>query len=79
VRRHLFARCQAVIEISGGSAHTRLGAAAAPDLTLQGEPQLILALLAGQLTAAEATDRGLKISGDTGVLHRVLPEPAVAP
>jgi DNA-binding HxlR family transcriptional regulator len=69
----------AVIEISGGSAHTRLGTAATPDLILQGEPQLILALLAGQLTAAEAAGRGLQISGDTGVLHRVLPEPAVAP
>jgi DNA-binding HxlR family transcriptional regulator len=69
----------AVIEISGGSAHTRLGTAAAPDLILQGEPQLILALLSGQLTAAEAADRGLQINGDTGVLHRVLPEPAVAP
>jgi hypothetical protein len=68
-----------VIEISGGSAHTRLGTAAAPDLILQGEPQLILALLAGRLTAAEAAGRGLQISGDTGVLHRVLPEAAVAP
>jgi DNA-binding HxlR family transcriptional regulator len=69
----------AVIEISGGSARTRLGTAAAPDLILQGEPQLILALLSGQLTAAEAADRGLQVSGDTGVLRRVLPEPAVAP
>src|ERR1700722_11252923 len=49
-----------------------LGTAAAPDLILQGEPQLILALLTGRLTAAEAADRGLHISGDTGVLHRVL-------
>jgi DNA-binding HxlR family transcriptional regulator len=73
------ASAPAVIEISGGSAHTRLGTAAAPDLILQGEPQLILALLAGRLTAAEAADRGLQISGDAGVLHRVLPEPAVAP
>jgi DNA-binding HxlR family transcriptional regulator len=69
----------AVIEISGGSVHTRLGTAAAPGLILQGEPQLILALLAGRLTAAEAAGRGLQISGDTAVLHRVLPEPAVAP
>ena len=69
----------AVIEISGGSARTRLGTAPAPDLILQGEPQLILALLSGQLTAAEAADRGLQVSGDTGVLRRVLPEPAVAP
>ena len=69
----------AVIEISGGTARTRPGTAAAPDLILQGEPQLILALLAGRLTAAEAAGRGLQISGDTGVLHRVLPEPALAP
>ena len=69
----------AVIEVSGGSVRTRLGTAAAPDLILQGEPQLILALLTGQLTAAEAADRGLQISGDIGVMHRVLPEPAVTP
>jgi len=65
----------AVIEISGGSARTRPGTAAAPDLILQGTPQLILALLTAQLTTAEAADRGLQISGDTGVL----PEPAAAP
>ena len=67
-----------VIEISGGSARTRLGTAAAPDLILQGEPRLILGLLAGYLTAAEAADRGLEVSGDADVLHRVLPEPAGA-
>src|SRR5208282_2882035 len=53
-----------VIEVSGGSTATRLGTAAAPDLVLRGEPQLILALFAGHLTAAEVTDRGLEISGD---------------
>jgi DNA-binding HxlR family transcriptional regulator len=69
----------AVIEISGGSARTRLGTAAAADLILHGEPQLILALFSGHLTPAEAADRGLQFSGDTSVLHRVLPESAVAP
>ena len=62
-----------VVEVSGGSARTRLGPAAAPDLVLDGEPQLMLALFAGGLSAAEAADRGLRISGDTGVLARVLP------
>jgi len=62
-----------VIEVAGGSARTRLGPAAAPDLVLQGEPQLMLALFAGGLTVAEAADRGLRISGTTSVLHRVLP------
>ena len=73
------ASSSAVIEISGGSACTRLGTAAAPDLILQGEPRLILALFSGHLTAAEAAGSGLEVSGDAGVLHRVLPEPAVAP
>ena len=63
-----------VIEISGGSARTRPGPAAAPDLVLDGEPQLILALFAGGLTAAQAADRGLRVSGDAGVLRRVLPD-----
>jgi DNA-binding HxlR family transcriptional regulator len=64
-----------VIEVSGGSARMRLGTAAAPDLILRGEPQLILALFSGQLTAAEVTDHGLEISGDASVLQRVLPQP----
>jgi DNA-binding HxlR family transcriptional regulator len=64
----------ALVEISGGEARTRLGTAAAPDLVLQGEPQLILALFSGGLTAAEVADLGLEISGDTSVLQRILPE-----
>jgi DNA-binding HxlR family transcriptional regulator len=63
-----------VVEVSGGSARTRLGPAAAPDLVLEGAPQLILALFSGGLTAAEVADLGLEISGDTSVLQRVLPE-----
>jgi DNA-binding HxlR family transcriptional regulator len=68
-----------VVEVAGGSARIRLGAAAAPDLVLQGKPQLILGLFAGGLTVAEAADLGLEISGDASVLHRVLPEPVAAP
>ncbi len=67
-----------VIEVSGGSATTRLGTAAAPDIVLRGEPQLILALFSGQLTAAEVSDHGLEISGDASVLQRVLPQPVAA-
>lgn len=67
-----------VIEVSGGSAWLRLGTAAAPDLVLQGEPRLILALFSGHLTAAEAADLGLRISGDASVLRRVLPDPVAA-
>jgi hypothetical protein len=66
------------VEVSGGSARMRPGPAAAPDLVLQGEPRLILALFSGQLTAAEVADLGLQISGDASVLDRVLPEPTAA-
>ena len=69
----------AVVEVSGGSVRTRLGTAAAPDLVLSGTPRLILGLLSGYLTAAEAQDLGLEISGDTAVLRRVQPESAVLP
>ena len=68
----------AVIEVCGGSATLRLGAAAAPDVVLQGEPRLILALFSGHLTAAEAAGLGLQVSGDPSVLHRILPEPVAA-
>ena len=64
----------AVVEISGGQVRTRLGTAAAPDLVLQGDPQLILALFSGELSAAEVADLGLEIRGHTSVLQRVLPD-----
>ena len=63
----------AVIEVSGGAVTTRLGTVPAPDLVLDGEPWLILAMITGRVTAAEAVDRGLQISGDAAVLQRVLP------
>jgi DNA-binding HxlR family transcriptional regulator len=69
----------AVIEISGGQVRTRLGTAATPDLVLQGEPQLILALFSGALTPAQVADLGLEISGDTSVLPRILPESWAGP
>ena len=63
----------AVIEVSGGTVHARIGTAASADLTLTGGPQLILALLTGHLTTAQAADLGLEMSGDASVLRRVLP------
>jgi DNA-binding HxlR family transcriptional regulator len=67
-----------IIEISGGVIRTVLGTAGEPDLVLAGEPRLILALFAGALTAAQAVEHGMKVSGDPGVLDRVLSPPAVA-
>ena len=70
------ASAPAVIEVSGGTVRTRIGAAASPDLVLAGRPQMILALLTGKLTAAEVAALGLEITGDESVLRRVLPDPA---
>lgn len=66
----------AVIEVSGGEVRTRLGASPSPDLVLDGSPRLILGLLAGRLPPAEARDRGLAITGDPAILHRLRPGPA---
>jgi DNA-binding HxlR family transcriptional regulator len=65
----------AVVEVSGGAVRVRVGSVPNPDLVLAGRPQLIDALFTGQLTAAEVVAYGLEISGDTGVLDRVLPGP----
>ena len=64
----------AVIEISGGSVSLRLGTATAPDLVLDGAPRLILGVLTGIISAGQAADLGLKISGDASLLDRVLPQ-----
>jgi DNA-binding HxlR family transcriptional regulator len=68
----------AVIEVSGGAVRLRVGSVPVPDLVLAGRPQLIAALLTGQLTAAEVTTLGLEISGDASLLDRVLPGPDAA-
>jgi DNA-binding HxlR family transcriptional regulator len=67
----------AVVEISQGLVQLRLGTVPAPDLVLRGEPRLILGMFTGVLTAAEAADLGLEMSGDTSLLVRILPQPAI--
>jgi DNA-binding HxlR family transcriptional regulator len=67
----------AVAEVAAGAVHVRTGPAAAdPDLVLTGGPQAILGLLVGKLSAAQARERGLEISGDESLLRRVLPDAA---
>jgi DNA-binding HxlR family transcriptional regulator len=65
-----------VVDVTGGKASMRLGTAPAPDLVLSGEPRLIMGMFTGIVTAAEAADLGLDISGDASVLYRVLPREA---
>jgi DNA-binding HxlR family transcriptional regulator len=57
-----------IIEITAEGVHSRAGTAENPDITLDGMPQLILRLLAGELSVAEAEERGLVLRGDPGVL-----------
>jgi DNA-binding HxlR family transcriptional regulator len=66
------------VDMAGGKVSMRLGPAPAPDLVLSGEPRLILGMFNGFITAAEAVDLGLDISGDVDVLQRILPEVAAA-
>jgi DNA-binding HxlR family transcriptional regulator len=66
----------AVIEVAGGAVSARTGTTATPGLILTGGPQAILAVLTGKLTVASAAGLGLEVSGDTGILCRVLPDSA---
>jgi hypothetical protein len=43
---------------------------------LEGRPGLILGLMTGRLPLEEAKKRGLRLTGDAGVLKRVVPDPA---
>ena len=71
-------RERAVVGVSGGEVSVRAGTVPHPDLVLTGRPQLIAALFTGQLGAADVTALGLEISGDTGLLDRILPGPEAA-
>jgi DNA-binding HxlR family transcriptional regulator len=61
----------AVIEAGGGQVGTRTGTVSSPDLVLTGAPALVLGLLSGRLTLAQARSRGLRTTGDTEVLNRL--------
>ena len=65
-------------ETSGGAVRSRPGDADAPDLVLAGPPQLIVGVLVGNLSLAEARARGLDADGDLAVLKRLRPV-ALAP
>ena len=57
-----------------GQVQLHLGpAGAAPDLILDGEPRLILGMFSGLLTPDEAARLGLTVTGDAGLLSRILP------
>lgn len=61
----------AVIEAVDGQVRTRRGTASSPDLSLTGAAPLVLGVLSGRLTLAQARSRGLKATGDSEVLERL--------
>lgn len=63
----------AVIAVADGTVTLRLGTERDPDATLDGAPQLVLAVLSGRLSPAEAARKGLRCAGSAAVLARVLP------
>jgi DNA-binding HxlR family transcriptional regulator len=60
-----------------GSVRTRPGPAETPDLILTGPPQLVVGVLTGRLTLADAQAAGLEYDGDLAALRRVRPKAAV--
>jgi hypothetical protein len=65
-----------VVETLDGQIHARRGTAENPNVILEGRPGLILGLMTGRLPLEEAKKRGLRLTGDAGVLKRVIPDPA---
>jgi DNA-binding HxlR family transcriptional regulator len=67
-----------IIETAEGSVRTRLGSAERPDLVLSGAPQLVIGVLTGRLTVADARAQGLRYEGSLKALRRLKPAAAAA-
>ena len=59
------------IETVDGVLRTRPGPATDPDLVLTGSPELMVGVLTGRLTVADARARGLEHEGSLRTLRRV--------
>jgi len=67
-----------VIDVADGTVQTRLGTQDGPDAVIEGPHRLVLGLLAGRLTLAQALEGGLRFHGDHEVLGRVQPSTMIA-
>jgi DNA-binding HxlR family transcriptional regulator len=67
-----------VIDVADGTVRTRLGTQDNPDAVIEGPHRLVLGLLAGRLTLAQARRRGLRFQGDDAILGRVQPSTMIA-
>ena len=61
----------AVIELGDGHVRTALGTATSPDLVLHGDGPLVLGVLSGMLSLADAKTMGLRCQGSTTLLRRI--------
>ncbi len=62
-----------ILETLDGAVRARAGRLPEPDLSLAGDFKILAALLAGQMTLAEARKRGLKATGRLDALRRISP------
>ena len=62
-----------VIVAEAGSVTMRLGLDPAADATITGTPGLVLAFLTGNVPLAQATKRGLRVTGSRAAIQRILP------
>ena len=65
----------AYVAVEHGQIRLSWDAPSRPDLTLAGEPNVILGVLSGGLSLSEAKERGLEVRGDERLLRRVVPQP----
>jgi DNA-binding HxlR family transcriptional regulator len=61
--------------VGDGAVRVRPGSANAPDAVLSGSPELVVWLLVGRLSLAQARARGLRYAGDPKILRRLQPGP----
>jgi DNA-binding HxlR family transcriptional regulator len=57
-----------VVDVDQDGVRTRVGTASSPDLTIGGSPQVIIGLLSGSTTRAEARKLGVTVEGDSKIL-----------
>jgi len=66
------------VKVDRGKVDVGLGPAESPIAVLTGKPELILNLLAGRMTIADATANGLALQGPAAAVRRVVPAAVAA-
>ena len=61
-----------VATMGEGSLRVERGSAAAPGATVEGDPELMLGLVSGELTPTEAARRGIRVRGDSALVRALL-------